>query len=192
MQFLFTKRFHVKIIQSDVVRFGSRKVASPFSLSLSFFSFTSPDHIETNMTSKSYASATAAYAPLSEDQQPHPSLAFLDSAQPANREALRRHPHALDALDDGHGSHEEANQQGGTTRPKSGSGSRREEADKAEQRRHEDEPDRRGKKQSEKPGAHFTSVIKGHPAMEGRDAPEDIGGELAEPCAFERPAASIW
>lgn len=125
--------------------------------------------------SKSYASATSAYAPLGVEQ-PHPSLALLDSTQPANRDALlRRHPHALDGMD-GEVDHQqnEACVKSGSARKTNGF-----------EREHEsDSKNTQGKKDSEdrRPGSGFESTIKGHPAMEGRDPPEKIGGQLVEPC----------
>ncbi|GAA5962312.1 hypothetical protein JCM8115_004292 [Rhodotorula mucilaginosa] len=124
--------------------------------------------------SKSYASATSAYAPLGVEQ-PHPSLALLDSTQPANRDALlRRHPHALDGMD-GEVDHQqnEACVKSGSARKTNGF-----------EREHEsDSKNTQGKKDSEdrRPGSGFESTIKGHPAMEGRDPPEKIGGQLVEP-----------
>lgn len=124
---------------------------------------------------KSYASATSAYAPLGVEQ-PHPSLALLDSTQPANRDALlSRHPHALNGMDG------EIDHQQNEASIKSGSAKKT----NGFEREHEsDSKHEHGKKDKEdkKPGYGFESTIKGHPAMEGREPPEKIGGQLVEPC----------
>ena len=123
---------------------------------------------------KSYASATSTYAPLGVEQ-PHPSLALLDSTQPANRDALlSRHPHALDGMD-GEIEHQqnEASIKSGSAKKTNGF-EREHESDS----KHEHGKD----KEDKKPGYGFESTIKGHPAMEGREPPEKIGGQLVEPC----------
>lgn len=134
------------------------------------------------MPDKSYAAATSAHAP-DPATAPHPSLALLDGAQPANRDALlQRHPHALDQLDEA-GFHIElpphrpqgsgAERGNGQNESKA---SRSDGDERAHSNRHRQEPNGR------QSGKHFASTISGHPAMEGKQSPADIGGDLVEPC----------
>ena len=124
---------------------------------------------------KSYASATSAYTPL-EVEQPHPSLALLDSTQPANRDALlSRHPHALDEMD-ARIDHQQNEASAKSAKKTTTNGFERENEHDF---KHEHD---KKVEENQRPGSGFESTIKGHPAMEGREPPEEIGGQLVEPC----------
>lgn len=136
--------------------------------------------LQRTMPDKSYAAATSAHAP-DPATAPHPSLALLDGAQPANRDALlQRHPHALDQLDEA-GFHIELPPH----RPQ-GSGAERGHGQNESKASRSDGNERadsnRHGPNGRQSGKHFASTIPGHPAMEGKQSPADIGGDLVEPC----------
>lgn len=131
------------------------------------------------MPGKSYAAATSAHAP-DPAAAPHPSLALLDGAQPANRDALlQRHPHALDQLEEASDHIDllpHRSQGSGAERGHGQNESKASRSDGNERVHSNREPKGR------QSGKHFASTIPGHPAMEGKQSPADIGGDLVEPC----------